>query len=407
MNSYRPDGASEPDHGSTAVAAPAARPCLRIGVACFASDGGRSGIGQYLVNVVRRLPELAPADEFVLFAPRRDATLWAGLPTGAKFEYVDDRFDAPLPSLLWHSAVLPHRLRSHGCDVVFLPAGNRRLGIRYGVPSVATVHDLSQLHVPGKYDPVRMFYATRVLPALIGRQDRVVTVSSSTRADVLDRTSITEDRVSVVPNGVDLSRYTACSSPAASQVPARLGLDHPYLLYVARLEHPGKNHVALLEAYARLRSAGVRHKLVLAGPRWNGAEAIDAAVSRLDLADHVVFTGFVAGDDLPGLYAGATVFVFPSLYEGFGIPLLEAMASGTPACVANTSSLPEVAGDAALLFDPRDPRDIADAMHRLISDDVLRARLRARGLQRCTEFTWERSAQGVLDACRSAARPVQ
>jgi glycosyltransferase involved in cell wall biosynthesis len=177
------------------------------------------------------------------------------------------------------------------------------------------------------------------------------------------------------------------------------------LLYVARLEHPGKNHVALLEAYARLRAEGVRHKLVLAGPRWNGAEAIDAAVASLGLGEHVVFTGFVAGDDLPGLYAGASVFVFPSLYEGFGIPLLEAMACGTPACVANTSSLPEVAGDAALLFDPRDPRDIADAIHRLITDDVLRARLRARGLKRCGEFTWERSAQGVLDACRAAARP--
>jgi len=206
---------------------------------------------------------------------------------------------------------------------------------------------------------------------------------------------------------VDLSRYSVSGSRTAPQVSARLGLDHPYLLYVARLEHPGKNHVTLLEAYARLRSEGVRHKLVLAGPRWNGAEAIDAAVARLGLAGHVVFTGFVAGEELPGLYAGASAFVFPSLYEGFGIPLLEAMASGTPACVANTSSLPEVAGDAALLFDPRDPCDIADAMHRLVTDDVLRARLRARGLQRCKEFTWERSAQGVLDACRSAARPLQ
>ncbi len=118
----------------------------------------------------------------------------------------------------------------------------------------------------------------------------------------------------------------------------------------------------------------------------------------------MLFTGFVAADDLPGLYAGASAFVFPSLYEGFGIPLLEAMASGTPVCAAAVSSLPEVAGDAALLFDPRDPMAIADALHRLLTDDMLRARLRARGLKRCSEFTWERSAQGVLDACRAAAR---
>jgi glycosyltransferase involved in cell wall biosynthesis len=290
---------------------------------------------------------------------------------------------------------------------VFLPSGNRRLGIRYGVPSVATVHDLSQLHVPQKYDAARMFYATRVLPALIGRQDRVVTVSSSTRADVLDRTSVGTERIDVVPNGVDLTRYSALGAGDVAPVMQRLGIDQPYVLYVARLEHPGKNHVTLLQAYARLRAQGIEHKLVLAGPRWDGAEAIDAEVTRLGLEQHVVFLGFVATADLPALYAGAAAFVFPSLYEGFGIPLLEAMACGTPCCVANVSSLPEVAGDAALLFDPRDPAAIADAMHRLLSDALLRTRLRRRGLERCKEFTWDRSAQGVLDACRTAVRTAQ
>lgn len=376
---------------------------MRLGIACFASDGGRSGIGQYLVNVVQRLPQLAPADEFVVFAPERDAHLWQSLAPNARLELVGDRYDSPVPSLLWHSAVLPRRLRAQACNAVFLPAGNRRLGLAYGVPSVATVHDLSQLHVPQKYDAARMLYATKVLPALIGRQDRIVTVSSSTRADVLDRTSVGAERIDVVPNGVDLSRYGVRSAHAVQPMLQRLGIDGPYLLYVARLEHPGKNHVTLLRAYARLRNQGIAHKLVLAGPRWDGAEAIDAEVARLGLGPDVIFTGFVANADLPDLYAGAAAFVFPSLYEGFGIPLLEAMACGTPACVANVSSLPEVAGDAALLFDPRDPATIAEAMQRLLTDDVLRSRLRRRGLERCAEFTWERSAQGVLDACRAVA----
>lgn len=404
MNGHLPAGHLQSPAARSARPAAAPHEPLRIGIACFASDGGRSGIGQYLLNVVRRLPELAPADRFVVFAPRRDSGLWGDLGPAVKLELVDDRYDSPLPSLWWHSAALPRRLRAHACDAVFLPAGNRRLGLAYGVPAVATVHDLSQLHVPQKYDAARMFYATRVLPALIGRQDRIITVSGSTRDDVLCRTRVTPDRVSVVPNGVDLSRYAEREPDAAQDVARRLGLDQPYLLYVARLEHPGKNHVTLLEAYARLRAAGARHKLVLAGPRWSGAEAIDAAIARLGLAEHVVFTGFVAGEDLPALYAGATAFVFPSLYEGFGIPLLEAMACGVPSCAANVSSLPEVAGDAALLFDPRDPSDIAHALDRLISDDLLRARLRARGLKRCAEFTWERSAQGVVEACHAAIR---
>ena len=380
---------------------------LRLGVACFASDGGRSGIGQYLINVVHRLPQLAPDDEFVVFAAERDAHLWQSLAPNARLELVADRYESPLPSLLWHSTTLSRRLRSRDCNAVFLPAGNRRLGLAYGVPSVATVHDLSQLHVPQKYDAVRMFYATRVLPALIGQQDRVVTVSSSTRTDVLERTRIAADRVDVVPNGVDLARYSVLGADAVAPVMQRLGINQPYLLYVARLEHPGKNHVTLLQAYARLREQGVEHKLVLAGPRWDGAEAIDAEVARLGLEQHVVFLGFVATADLPALYAGAAAFVFPSLYEGFGIPLLEAMASGTPCCVANVSSLPEVAGDAALLFDPRDPVAMADAMRRLLTDDLLSTRLRRRGLERCREFTWDRSAQGVLDACRAAVRAKQ
>ncbi|MFO1406411.1 MAG: glycosyltransferase family 1 protein [Steroidobacteraceae bacterium] len=384
-----------------ARAAAGRRARLRVGVACFASDGGRSGIGQYLLNVVRRLPLVAPDDEFVVFAPRRDASLWSGLPPRVTVELVADRHDSPVQSLLWHSLELPRRLRAHDCNVAFLPAGNRRLGVAYGVPSVATVHDLSQLHVPQKYDLARMIYATRVLPALIGRQDRVVTVSSSTRADVLEHTAVTADRVSVVPNGVDLSRYSARHAAGGGE--AHDGRGGPYLLYVARLEHPGKNHVTLLEAYARLKASGLPHRLVLAGPRWSGADAIDAAVVRLGLAGEVVFTGFLDADALPGLYRGASAFVFPSLYEGFGIPLLEAMASGVPCCVSNVSSLPEVAGDAALLFDPRDVSAIAEAMHRLLTDDVLRARLRARGIDRSGRYTWERSALGVIDACRAAA----
>jgi glycosyltransferase involved in cell wall biosynthesis len=381
-----------------------ATPRLRVGIPCFASDGGRSGIGQYLVHVVRRLPQLAPESSFVIYAPERDAALWQGLPASVEVQLVADRYDSPIPSLWWHSAILPGRLRRDRCDVVFLPAGNRRLGLRYGVPSVATVHDLSQLHVPAKYDALRMFYATRVLPRLIGLQDHVVSVSSSTRADVLAHTTVAADRASVVPNGCELDRFLALSANGAPRAPAPLGLRSPYLLYVARLEHPGKNHVTLLEAYARLRERGFTQDLVLAGPRWPGSEPIDAAVERLGLARYVRFLGFVPNEVLPDLYAAASLFVFPSLYEGFGIPLLEAMAAGTPACVANVSSLPEVAGDAALLFDPLDARDMAYQMERLLSDDVLRIRLRARGLARCREFTWERSAAGVLDACQQVAR---
>ena len=381
---------------------------LTIGVVCHASDGGRSGIGQYLVNVVRRLPRVAPAHRFVLFFPERDAGLWEGLGDRVTRVSQPDVLDAPLRSMAWHVGGLRSDLESHGCDAVFLPAGNRRLGWRYGVPGVATVHDLSQLHVPGKYDLLRMFHARHVMPALMRRQDRLVCVSENTRRDVLLHARADADRVSVVYNGADLERFRSPRPGLKARLARRFGLYGPFMLYVARLEHPGKNHVLLLEAFARLvRQGRYPHRLVLAGPDWNGSEAVHDRIRHLGLEDRVVTTGFVANDDLPDLYQGADLFVFPSLYEGFGIPLVESMAAGTAACVAARGSLPEIAGDAALLFDPTDAASIAAAMERLLTDAGLRERLVARGRMRAAEFDWDRCALQVVrhleEACAASA----
>ena len=182
------------------------------------------------------------------------------------------------------------------------------------------------------------------------------------------------------------------------------GLPRDFLLYIARLEHPGKNHVRLLEAFAELQGLAHRpYNLVLVGGRWNGAEVIEAKVKELGMEKQVIFPGFVPDETLPLLYAAADLLVFPSLYEGFGIPLLEAMASGTPVCASNISSIPEVVGDAGLLFDPMEPTAIAVAMHRLLEDQVLRDRFIARGLARAKNFTWDRSAAMVVEAMHRTA----
>jgi glycosyltransferase involved in cell wall biosynthesis len=387
---------------------PAAGRPLTIGVVCHASDAGRSGIGQYLVNVVRRLPRVAPAHRFVLFAPAADAGLWDGLGDRVTLVRQPDALDKPLRSMAWHVGGLRSDLAAQGCDVVFLPAGNRRLGLGYGVPSVATVHDLSQLHVPGKYDVLRMFHARRLMPALMRRQDRLICVSENTRRDVLRHARVRADRVSVVYNGADLARFRSLRPGLKRLLAQRFGLYGPYVLYVARLEHPGKNHVRLLDAFARLVAQGrYPHRLVLAGPDWSGSEAIHQHIRRLGIEDRVLTTGFVASEDLPGLYQGADLLAFPSLYEGFGIPLVEAMAAGTAACVSDRGSLPEIAGDAALLFDPGSPASIAHAMEQLLSDASLRDKLVARGRLRAAEFDWDRCAREVVrhieEACAASA----
>ncbi|WP_058557261.1 glycosyltransferase family 1 protein [Thiohalocapsa sp. ML1] len=381
---------------------------MRIGISAFAGDGGKSGISQYMANIVGRLVETAPRHQFIAFVGAADADWVRSWHPGLDVVVFPNWTAHPIASIGWHLLRLQPTLRKHGCDAVFMPAANRRLAWSYGVPSLGTVHDFSQLHVPQKYDALRMAYIMRVLPAMMRRLTSVIAVSESTRRDLESFARVPPERVRVIHNGADLTRFTpALPDGASAAMRAALGIDGPYLLYTARLEHPGKNHVRLLQAFAELRrSQALPHRLVLAGGRWSGAEAIDAKVAELDLGEAVIFPGFVPDALLPALYAGAEVFVFPSLFEGFGIPVLEAMAAGTPVCAADTSSIPEVVGDAGLLFDPADPAAIAAAMARLLEDRDLRQQLIERGLARAQQFTWDRAAAAVLKALDAlAAQP--
>jgi len=378
---------------------------MRVGISAYATDSGKSGISQYAANVIGRLPVLAPEHRYTVFINDADAAWARTWHPDLEIVSLPDWTAHPVASIFWHLAALPGQLRRHRCDVVFLPAGNRRLGWRYGVPSVGTVHDFSQLHVPQKYDAFRMFYIMHVLPRMMRRLTRVISVSESTRRDLESFARVEPGRIRVIYNGADLTRFVAQDRAAAkSRVSRELGLPADFLLYLARLEHPGKNHVRLVEAFDRFkRETGLPHKLVLVGSRWNGAELIDAKVKELGLEAEVIFPGFVPNETLPALYAAADALVFPSLFEGFGIPVLEAMACGTPVCASDVSSIPEVVGDAGLLFDPLDPQAIADAMGRILQDRDLRERLRAAGLAQASRFTWDDAAAQVLEELTRAA----
>jgi glycosyltransferase involved in cell wall biosynthesis len=196
-------------------------------------------------------------------------------------------------------------------------------------------------------------------------------------------------------------QFRPVEAAEAGPVLEKYGVERPYILYVGALESR-KNLPRLLEAYARLRKWSARWKLVIVGARKWKFTPIFEAVQRLGLEPHVHFTDYVADEDLPALYRGAELFAFPSLYEGFGLPVLEAMACGTPVVTSNRSSLPEVAGDAALLVDPLDVEAIAGAMQRVLADEALAAGLREIGLARAAQFTWERTARETVAVYKKA-----
>jgi glycosyltransferase involved in cell wall biosynthesis len=297
-------------------------------------------------------------------------------------------------------------LREHNYDVMFFPAGNRRLPGRLSCPTVGTVHDWSSLHVVGKYDAARAYYIRRVLPRLVRQLTHVITVSESSKDDIVRYAGVDPARITVIPNGVNQSAFRPFDRCDARRKVARgTGLIGPYMLYLSRIEHPGKNHVRLIRAFERFKlETDLPHRLVLAGSDWTRADVVHQAAQQSPYRDSIVFTGFVDTELLPALYRAADLMVFPSLYEGFGIPVAEAMASGTPVVCADRSSLPEVGGDSVRYINPDDPTSIADGMIEVLTEPAVAAALRAKGVARSRRFTWDVAAQQTAAVLQDAAR---
>ena len=276
----------------------------------------------------------------------------------------------------------------HSPDFVLPPVSGR-------IPTLLTVHDLSFVHYPETFPANLVAYLSRVVPWSIGRATHILADSHSTKRDLAAVWNVPGDRVTVLHSGVN-DRFRPVVDPAArAALRARYNLgDRPYVLAVGTVQ-PRKNYEMLVRAF-RAVAAQQPHSLVIAGGSGWLTEGLQAEIARQGLADRVRMAGFVADDDLPGLYSAADLFVFPSLYEGFGLPVLEAMACGTPVVTSNSSSLPEVAGDAAILVDPFDVDQIANAMWLVLSQPDLAAALSEKGLARAAQFTWERTARETI-----------
>jgi glycosyltransferase involved in cell wall biosynthesis len=371
----------------------------------FGCDAGKSGISRYVVQLLREFARTPGDAQFEILLSAAEQSVFRIEAPHLTWLPLSPRLSPPLVNLMWHQVALPFWCRRRRFDVLFLPAANRRVSLWLPCPSVGTVHDFSALHVSGKYDPARTFYIRQVLPRLVQRLTHVLTISTSSQRDIVEYARVPTSRITVIPLGVETSIYHPGDRAAARErVRQKHGITAPYVLYISRLEHPGKNHVRLIHAFSRLRAAAaVPHTLVLAGSDWDRAAEVHQAAAASGCPEAIRFTGFVAGADLPDLYRAADVFAFPSLYEGFGLPVLEAMACGVPVACSNTSSMPEVAGDAALLFDPADVASIETALRTLILDEAAARRCAERGLARSREFTWAETARRTLDLLRDVA----
>jgi glycosyltransferase involved in cell wall biosynthesis len=364
---------------------------VRLGISApHRASTPRSGVGRYVQELARAMLAIDPTHEYVLFT---DEPYLPALPANARWEIVPG--GTRLSRLLWDHGGIKDAARRAGLDVLL--AAKTVLPRALPCRGVATVHDLAFLRLPGYYPWDFRLYWNRVMHALAASDHHFVCVSETTARDVRELLGVAEERVHAIPSAIDPERFVA---PARDVLLDRLGaLRVPWgsILFVGNLI-PRKNIARLLEAY-RLVRARRDVPLVLAGADLMGVRPEPGVIPAGDLAD----------EDLACLYASAGVLAFPSLYEGFGFPILEAMAAGCPVVTSGAGAMKEVAGDAARFVDPADARGIADGLLEVLDDPGLADRLRAAGRERVKAFDWKRTARETLAvlAGTAPARPVR
>ena len=366
---------------------------MRIGISTSVVQRGKTGIAQYLFGLVRGLMEVAPEHEYVLFVLEEDAPLFAFAREAMQIVRVPEAVRPPVRDIAWHQMELPRLARQMHLDVLHVPS-YRRMVWASPCASVATIHDLAPFHVSRKYDWKRMLYGRVVARRLAHRQDEIIAISQNTARDIGTYFGVPEKKIEVIRNGIDHGEFFPASADDARK---QIGIEQPFFLYVARLEHPGKNHVRLIEAFNQFKqSTGSDWQLVLGGSDWTGAEYIHRAIKGSPFARDIRTLGFVTTDKLPALYRAACVFVYPSLYEGFGMPPLEAMACGCPVISSTGGALREMVGTAGILVEPEDTAGLAREMSRIANDAALRERLRTAGLAHARQFTWQAAARATV-----------
>ncbi len=369
---------------------------MKIGIDAHAAERDGSGNCTYIRGLIRGLLEIDRENDYVFYVINEKHPFYE--------EVREDR------------RVCLHALPARNPLLripVFLAAASYRdridvLHVQYIAPPrhrgalAVTIHDMAHLHLPGTFSRFEVLRSRLLVPRTARAAERIITGSEGSRKDIIADCGVEPSRVEVVPYGVSGSFAVKRDGEAGRDVPAKYGIRVPYILCVGRL-NARKNIATLAEAFALAKKReALPHALVIAGKKDHGSAGVLSAVRRTG-GGEVLFTGFVPDEDLPHLYARADVLVYPSLFEGFGLPILEGLAAGVPVVASDTPALRETLGEAGLAVSPLQPEAIAAAISRLVKDRKLRQDLIARGLARAAEFTWRKSARLTLAVYEQAA----
>ena len=371
---------------------------MRVGLIVYGLDRHITGIGRYTLELTRALTGLADAPELFLLTAGGTGPL-TGRDGLKSTTLVGCHL---LPGLItFGSTLIPWYVRRLGLDLVHDPTGITPFFFgTEGARATVTIHDVFPWSCPGTSSLLDTLIYRYWLPQVLPRRaDTIITASTQSRRDIRRYLGISSHKVKVIPYGVAARFHPLPTDQVEAHLTARFGSIAPYILYVGALTMR-KNVERALQAFAIIEDRFPSVRFVLAGPRTWKQTPVEDLVQVLGIGEKVLLTGPLTDIDLPALYSGADLFVFPSLCEGFGLPPLEAMACGTPVVCSDATSLPEVVGDAALTVDPYNVEALAEAMCRVLGERDLASVLRARGLERAQQFTWRRTARETLDAYR-------
>jgi len=368
---------------------------LRIGIDYTPALGQHAGIGRYTRELVSALLKDDRRHEYILIGAKGSKK--SDHPNSSA-KTISLPFSQRMSAIIWHRLRLPIPVETFAGPLDLYHATDYLMPPLKKAKGLVTVHDLSFLVHPELGAESLVRYLRSALPSSLRRASLVLTDSQNSKKDLVRLLGLPEERIEVVYCGVSEDFRPIEDAAELQRVRDKYKLYSPYILTLGTIE-PRKNHVRLIQTYSKIREEhGITHDLIIGGGKGWLYQGVFDEVRSLGLEEHVRFLGFVPDDDLPAMLSMADLFVYPSIYEGFGLPPLEAMACGTPVVSSNTSCLPEVLGDAAVFVDPLDVGSIAEGILSLLSDNVLKNKMKARGPERAKRFTWERSARCLLKA---------
>lgn len=368
---------------------------MKIGISGYVGNK-LTGIGRVLINVLIELSNQHPENEYILFR-NFDFKEYDCLKPYTNIKLVDVPYtkESGLKNIIWHQWLFQKLLKQHKCDIAYIP--NFTLLLWKAVPTIVTIHDLIEFNIPDKFSKARMLYRKLLAdPLMAKRSDHILTVSQSSYNDIVKYLGVKPHKITLTPNASDKNFFKKYSKKEVEKAINEYNLNYKeYLLFVGTIDYPGKNIKTVIEAFFNLKAKGEleNKKLVIIGKNGFNADIIYNFVNQSPFKDEVIFTGYLKDEDLPKYYAGAAIMLYLSFFEGFGLPVLEAMSCETPVICPNTSCFPEIVEELDVCVTPTDVQAVENKITQILSNEDYAKSLAEKCYEKSLKYDWSKSAE--------------